>query len=71
MGNGTGEEREGATTFVEKLELVDDEIMQAQTRLSSVSRYVYVPDCGHEIPIRKPEIIAREVRGVFEDLGVK
>ena len=67
-GNGTEAEREDARKFIETFDLFDDEIRFALLRLSKNSRYVSVEDCGHDITMRRPQIIADEVEWVFQRL---
>ncbi|MCJ1245873.1 hypothetical protein MMC30_003077 [Trapelia coarctata] len=69
MGNGTEAERRGARRFVETWELFDDELREAQCRLSGQKRYVRVGDCGHDVAIRRPEVVVEEVRWVWGRLG--
>ena len=66
MGNGTEEQRARARRFVEKFELFDDDLRACQLRLSGRSRYKQFADCGHDVPIRRPEYISEEVRWVLE-----
>ena len=68
-GNGTEEQRAGARKFIETWELYDDELRAAQLRLSSKCRYKHIADCGHDIAIRRPEVIAKEVRWVLDQLA--
>ena len=67
-GNGTEEERRQAREFINVVELYDEEIRTSQLRLSSVHRNVHIPDCGHDVVIRQPELIAEEVRWVLNAL---
>ncbi len=69
-GNGTEEQRAGALKFIETWELYDDELRAAQLRLSSKCRYKHIADCGHDVAIRRPEVIAKEVRWVLEQLAL-
>ena len=68
MGNGTDEQQAGARKFVEKWELFDDDLRTCQLRLSSRNRYRQFTDCGHDVPLRRPEYIAEEVRWVLGQL---
>lgn len=65
VGNGTEDERAGARRFIETWELFDDDLMAAQLRLSSQARYVRIEDCGHDISLRKPELVVEQVRWVL------
>jgi pimeloyl-ACP methyl ester carboxylesterase len=68
-GNGTEEQRHGARGFIERFELFGDDLMAAQLRLSSQNHYVYIADCGHDFPVRRPEIIREELRWILEHLS--
>ena len=67
-GNGTEAERLEAQAFIQKLELFDDELRASQLRLSAINRYVYVPSCGHDVVIRRPELLISEVDWVIRQL---
>ncbi|MCJ1409490.1 hypothetical protein MMC19_003571 [Ptychographa xylographoides] len=67
-GNGSEEQRAAARQFVEKFDLYDDELRAAQLRLSTKTRYLHVPDCGHDLPFRRPEIVVGEIKWVLEQV---
>lgn len=69
MGNGSEREREGARQFVQTWELFDDEVRGAQCALAVGKRYVRVDDCGHDVVVRRPELVVEEVRWVLGQLG--
>lgn len=69
MGNGSEREREGARQFVQTWELFDDEVGGAQCALAVGKRYVRVDDCGHDVVVRRPELVVEEVRWVLGQLG--
>jgi pimeloyl-ACP methyl ester carboxylesterase len=62
LGDGTEEEREKAKRFIETFSLFHDQIARAQSGLSADVDYRYVREFGHDLPIRRPEFIAEEVR---------
>jgi pimeloyl-ACP methyl ester carboxylesterase len=68
-GNGTVEQRQRARWWIETFVIFDDELRFAQTSLSNQSRYVHYSDCGHDIVVRKPELIAEEIKWVMRQLG--
>lgn len=67
-GNGTEEQRAGARNYIHMFDLYHEELCAGQLRLSSRNRYRHIADCGHDINVRRPEIIAEEVRWVLEQL---
>jgi pimeloyl-ACP methyl ester carboxylesterase len=68
MGNGSEEQQAGAGKFVEKWELFDDDLRACQLRLSGRSRYKQFTDCGHDVPVRRPEYVSAEIKWVLEQL---
>lgn len=44
----------------------DERLKKKQLALSSNSRYVRVPDCGHDVVRDRPEVVVEEVRWVME-----
>ncbi|KAL4933221.1 alpha/beta fold hydrolase [Aspergillus undulatus] len=63
-GNGTEEERQGFEELLGRWENIDAELQEEQLRLSSVNRFVRVQDCGHNVHLVRPDVIAEEVRWV-------
>jgi pimeloyl-ACP methyl ester carboxylesterase len=68
MGNGSKEQQAEARKFVETWELFDDDLRACQLRLSGRSRYRQFTDCGHDVPVRRPEYISEEIKWVLEQL---
>ncbi|KAF2828959.1 alpha/beta-hydrolase [Ophiobolus disseminans] len=66
LGDGTEEERSVAGEFIERFGLFQDMIARAQCGLSRDARYVYYEQWGHDLPIRRPEVAAVEVKRVVE-----
>lgn len=60
------EQRAGARRFIERFELFDDDLRAGQLRLLSRNRFVHIANCGHDFPMRRPEIIAEEMRWILE-----
>lgn len=46
----------------------DEKFEKAQLRLSSNHRFVDVPDCGHNVVRDRPDVVAREVKWVCDNL---
>ena len=44
----------------------DERLKVQQLKLSSVSQYVYVPDCGHHIIRDRPHLVAEQVKWVMQ-----
>lgn len=66
-GQGTKEQREKALSFIKTFELFDYELRAAQLRLSSLNRYVHEPKYGHDVSMRRPEILTEQVRWVLRE----
>ena len=66
MGNGTEAQREEVEGMLQNFSLFGPQIKYAQMRLSSRSRWVSLPLCGHDMPTRNPEFVAREVGLVLD-----
>ncbi|KAI0129864.1 Alpha/Beta hydrolase protein [Xylariales sp. AK1849] len=47
----------------------DERLKKQQLKLSSNSRYVHIPDCGHHVIRDRPDVVAAEVRWVMENLS--
>lgn len=54
--------------LLRRSEVEDKRLKKAQLRLSSTSKYVYLPDCGHHVVRDRPDVIADEVDWVFANL---
>jgi pimeloyl-ACP methyl ester carboxylesterase len=54
--------------LLRRSEAEDKRLKQAQLRLSSTSKYVHLPDCGHHVVRDRPDVIAGEVDWVFANL---
>lgn len=69
-GNGSEEERAVVRQFIETWELFDDELRAAQLGLSGESRYRVALEYGHNVLIRKPEVIVEKVKWVLKELDL-
>jgi pimeloyl-ACP methyl ester carboxylesterase len=67
-GNGTEEERIEARNYIQRWELFDDQIRILQLRLSTCTEYKYFADVGHDIPIRRPQVVVEQVKWALEQL---
>jgi pimeloyl-ACP methyl ester carboxylesterase len=67
-GNGTEAQRAAFRELLEKWDGMDDEMQEEQLRLSRRSRVVHLPDCGHNVHLIRPEIVAEEIRWVREQI---
>jgi pimeloyl-ACP methyl ester carboxylesterase len=67
-GNGTEAQRAAFRGLLEKWAGMDREMQEEQLRLSRCSRMVYLPDCGHNVHLIRPEVVAEEIRWVREQI---
>lgn len=66
LGDGTQQERSAAREFVRDFGAFHDQVARAQCRLSRNGEYKYFGEWGHDLPIRKPEVVGEEVRKLLE-----
>ncbi|KAJ5771316.1 uncharacterized protein N7511_003367 [Penicillium nucicola] len=64
-GNGTQEQQMAFRKTLDGWDAAAREMAEDQLQLSSKTRFVYLPDCGHHIHLIRPEIIAEEIRWVL------
>ena len=69
LGDGTREEREKARRFILLFRLYHDQLARAQCMLSMNAEYKYFEEYEHDIPLRKPALIAEEVRKYLDRLA--
>jgi poly(3-hydroxybutyrate) depolymerase len=67
-GNGTQEERNAFRDLLTRWDEVDGDLKEEQLRLSSNTHYVYLPDCGHNIQLIRPDVVAEEVKWILANL---
>jgi pimeloyl-ACP methyl ester carboxylesterase len=68
MGNGTEEERRAFRELLRTWDEIDKDLKEEQVRLSSNSHYIHIPDCGHNIQLIRPDVLAEEIRWVLQNL---
>ncbi|OXV07238.1 hypothetical protein Egran_04998 [Elaphomyces granulatus] len=62
--NGTEEQREAFRQLLNRWDEVDREMKEEQLQLSSRSRLIHVPECGHHVHVVRPDVVAEEIRWV-------
>ncbi|KAL4813312.1 Alpha/Beta hydrolase protein [Aspergillus spinulosporus] len=63
-GNGTEEQRAAFRSLLDKWECIDKELQEEQLQLSSNTHFVRLEECGHNVHLVRPDVIAQEVRWV-------
>lgn len=67
-GNGSEEQREKFRDLLGRWDSVDRVLQEQQLRLSRKARMVRVEDCGHNVHLVRPDVIAEEVRWVRDEI---
>lgn len=68
VGNGTPQQQRGFRDLLDRWEAIDKELKEEQLRLSSTTHLVHLPDCGHNVHLIRPDIVADEIRWVLDQL---
>ncbi|KAJ6013613.1 alpha/beta hydrolase fold protein [Penicillium herquei] len=67
-GNGTVEQQRAFRSLLDRWPHVDRDLQEEQLKLSSTTHLVYLPDCGHNIHILRPNVVAGEIDWVVNQL---
>jgi pimeloyl-ACP methyl ester carboxylesterase len=67
-GNGTLEQRKAFKELLEVWDVVDKELKEEQLKLSRNSRMVFLPDCGHNVQLLRPDVVASEIQWVMDSI---
>ena len=62
LGGGTVMEREKARNFIQLVEMFQGQVARAQCHLSDNTIFEANEELGHDTPIRKPAVVAEQVR---------
>lgn len=71
MGNGTVEQRREFKNLLDRWDDADHDLKTEQLKLSRKSRYVHVEDCGHNVQLTRPDVVAEEIRWVMDSIEKK
>jgi len=66
-GNGTEEQRKEFRKLLDRWD-IERELKEEQLRLSRNSRLVVLEDCGHNVQLTRPDVVAEEIRWVMDSL---
>ncbi|PWY68568.1 putative alpha/beta hydrolase [Aspergillus sclerotioniger CBS 115572] len=66
-GNGSERQREAFRRLLERWDDLDQVMQEEQLGLSGRSRMVYLGDCGHQVHLVRPDVVAQEVKWVFNE----
>ncbi|KAJ5359610.1 alpha/beta hydrolase fold protein [Penicillium cataractarum] len=67
-GNGTPQQQRAFRDLLDRWEAIDRELKEEQLQLSSTTNLVHLPDCGHNVHLIRPDIVADEIRWVLDQL---
>lgn len=70
-GLGTEEQREKVRMFLDKAGLYHEQLERALLGLSGRAEYGYNGDWGHDVPIRRAEVVVKEVRRFLDNMEEK
>ena len=68
MGNGTIQQQSAFRDLLDQWETNDHQLKAEQLQLSSKTHFVYQPECGHNIHLVRPEVVAEEIQWVLQQL---
>ncbi|KAJ5682472.1 hypothetical protein N7462_005637 [Penicillium macrosclerotiorum] len=68
VGNGTTTQRQAFRELLDRWDSIDQELKEEQLRLSSTTHFVHLPDCGHNVHLIRPDVVADEVQWVIDHL---
>jgi pimeloyl-ACP methyl ester carboxylesterase len=67
-GNGTEEQRADFRRLLDRWDEMDREIKEEQLQLSSNTRLVHIPECGHNVHLVRPDVVCEEIRWVRDKI---
>lgn len=62
------EQRKARDGMLEAMGKADEQLKREQLKLSRKSRFRNVPDCGHNVHLVRPDVVAEEARWVLSNL---
>lgn len=68
-GNGTSEQRRAFHELLQKWDDMDRELKEEQLKLSRNSRMVFLPDCGHNVQLLRPDVVASEIQLMMDSFA--
>ncbi len=62
------EQRKARDGMLEAMDKADEQLKREQLRLSKNARFRSVPDCGHNVHLTCPDVVAEEIRWVLASI---
>ncbi|KAJ5915714.1 alpha/beta hydrolase fold protein [Penicillium verhagenii] len=69
VGNGSVQQQKEFRELLDRWPRIDQDLQEDQLRLSSFTRLVHLPDCGHNVHLVRPDVVAGEIHWVLKQLG--
>lgn len=69
IGNGTEAQRSRMRADIANANAEEAEMQKHLLRLSTQSRFTFIPNCGHSIHMERPDVIIEHVRWILAQLG--
>lgn len=66
VGNGSVQQRQAFRELLDRWGSLDQELKEEQLQLSSNSKMVHLPDCGHNVHLIRPDVVAEQIEWVLE-----
>ncbi|KKK13540.1 hypothetical protein ARAM_001713 [Aspergillus rambellii] len=67
-GNGTQEQRRAFHELLDRWDTTNRMLQEEQLQLSSNAHLIPIPDCGHNVHLVRPDVLADEIRWVWEKI---
>ncbi|KAJ5126975.1 alpha/beta hydrolase fold protein [Penicillium atrosanguineum] len=67
-GNGTAQQRQAFRVLLDQWDTIDQELKEEQLKLSSNTKLVHLPDCGHNVHLIRPDVVTEEIEWVLDQL---
>lgn len=67
-GNGSVQQRQAMRQLLDRWPAIDRELQESQLGLSSTTHFVHLPDCGHNVHLVRPDVVADEIGWILEQL---
>lgn len=67
-GNGTEAQQRAFRRTLDQWESAMQDLSNDQLRLSSKTHFVYLHDCGHNVQLVRPDVVAEEIKWVLDQM---
>jgi pimeloyl-ACP methyl ester carboxylesterase len=67
-GNGTEAQQRAFRRTLDRWESATQDLSNDQLRLSSRTHFVHLPECGHNVQLVRPDVVAEEIKWVLDQM---